>query len=439
MKRMELLAPAGNMEKLKIAFLYGADAAYLGGTSFSLRAFSDNFTPEEMKEAVDYAHSLGKKIYVTVNIFSSGKDYKELPGYLRYLEKIKADAVLIADPGIFRLCREVAPALPIHVSTQANTTNWSAVQFWKECGAERVVLAREVSLADAKEISANVDIELEGFVHGAMCISYSGRCLLSNYFTRDRDSNHGECVQCCRFKYSLVEEKRPGEYFPVMEDERGTYIFNSKDLCMLRHLPDLYDAGFASLKVEGRMKSLHYVATVVKVYREAMDAYEADPEHFTAKEEWVEELEKISHRPYTTGFYYGRPAAAPEGGGASAPGGGGEAGELQRLRSSSREGQWHAVSRPHPSQKRAERRGAEALLRRSLKDGGAVQCRRADGERACDPPREEASFQDGYLRRGLLYRLSLGRAKRHLRGAGSEVEYQGSPIGSFRPIRSEGI
>ena len=307
---MELLAPAGNMEKLKIAFLYGADAAYLGGTSFSLRAFSDNFTPEEMKEAVDYAHSLGKKIYVTVNIFPSGKDYKELPGYLRYLEKIKADAVLIADPGIFRLCREVAPALPIHVSTQANTTNWSAVQFWEECGAERVVLAREVSLADAKEISANVDIELEGFVHGAMCISYSGRCLLSNYFTKDRDSNHGECVQCCRFKYSLVEEKRPGEYFPVMEDERGTYIFNSKDLCMLRHLPDLYDAGFASLKVEGRMKSLHYVATVVKVYREAMDAYEADPEHFTVKEEWVEELEKISHRPYTTGFYYGRPAAA---------------------------------------------------------------------------------------------------------------------------------
>lgn len=200
--------------------------------------------------------------------------------------------MLIADPGIFRLCREVAPALPIHVSTQANTTNWSAVQFWKECGAERVVLAREVSLADAKEISANVDIELEGFVHGAMCISYSGRCLLSNYFTKDRDSNHGECVQCCRFKYSLVEEKRPGEYFPVMEDERGTYIFNSKDLCMLRHLPDLYDAGFASLKVEGRMKSLHYVATVVKVYREAMDAYEADPEHFTVKEEWVEELEK---------------------------------------------------------------------------------------------------------------------------------------------------
>ena len=309
---MELLAPAGNMEKLKIAFLYGADAAYLGGTSFSLRAFSDNFTPEEMKEAVDYAHSLGKKIYVTVNIFPSGKDYKELPGYLRYLEKIKADAVLIADPGIFRLCREVAPALPIHVSTQANTTNWSAVQFWKECGAERVVLAREVSLADAKEISANVDIELEGFVHGAMCISYSGRCLLSNYFTKDRDSNHGECVQCCRFKYSLVEEKRPGEYFPVMEDERGTYIFNSKDLCMLRHLPDLYDAGFASLKVEGRMKSLHYVATVVKVYREAMDTYEADPEHFTAKEEWVEELEKISHRPYTTGFYYGRPAAADQ-------------------------------------------------------------------------------------------------------------------------------
>ena len=307
MKKMELLAPAGNPEKLKLAFLYGADAAYLGGTSFSLRAFSDNFTPEQIKEAVEYAHSLGKKIYVTVKIFPSDEDFQYLPDYLRYLESIDVDAVLIADPGIFRLCREVAPNLSIHVSTQANTTNWSAVRFWKECGAERVVLAREVPLRDVKDIYEKTHMELEGFVHGAMCISYSGRCLLSNYFTQDRDSNHGECVQCCRFKYSLVEEKRPGEYFPVMEDERGTYIMNSKDMCLIGHLPALYEAGLSSLKVEGRMKSLHYVATVIKTYREAMDAYEADPEHFSVRAEWLEELEKISHRPYTTGFYFGRP------------------------------------------------------------------------------------------------------------------------------------
>ena len=307
MKKMELLAPAGNPEKLKLAFLYGADAAYLGGTSFSLRAFSDNFTPEQIKEAVEYAHSLGKKIYVTVNIFPSDEDFQYLPDYLRYLESIDVDAVLIADPGIFRLCREVAPNLSIHVSTQANTTNWSAVRFWKEYGAERVVLAREVPLRDVKDIYEKTHMELEGFVHGAMCISYSGRCLLSNYFTQDRDSNHGECVQCCRFKYSLVEEKRPGEYFPVMEDERGTYIMNSKDMCLIGHLPALYEAGLSSLKVEGRMKSLHYVATVIKTYREAMDAYEADPEHFSVRAEWLEELEKISHRPYTTGFYFGRP------------------------------------------------------------------------------------------------------------------------------------
>ena len=307
MKKMELLAPAGNPEKLKLAFLYGADAAYLGGTSFSLRAFSDNFTPEQIKEAVEYAHSLGKKIYVTVNILPSDEDFQYLPDYLRYLESIDVDAVLIADPGIFRLCREVAPNLSIHVSTQANTTNWAAGRFWKECGAERVVLAREVPLRDVKDIYEKTHMELEGFVHGAMCISYSGRCLLSNYFTQDRDSNHGECVQCCRFKYSLVEEKRPGEYFPVMEDERGTYIMNSKDMCLIGHLPALYEAGLSSLKVEGRMKSLHYVATVIKTYREAMDAYEADPEHFSVRPEWLEELEKISHRPYTTGFYFGRP------------------------------------------------------------------------------------------------------------------------------------
>lgn len=312
MQKMELLAPAGNMDKLKMAFLYGADAVYLGGKSFGLRAFSDNFSEEELKEAVDYAHNLGKKVHVTVNIFPHNSDLKRLPDYLKYLEEIHADAVLIADPGIFYLARQVAPKLPIHVSTQANTTNWAAVKFWYEQGASRVVMAREVSTRDIKEIHEKVPVDLEGFVHGAMCISYSGRCLLSNYFTQNRDSNRGQCVQCCRFKYNIVEEKRPGQYFPVVEDERGTYIFNSKDLCLLPYLPDLYDAGLASLKIEGRMKSVHYVATVVKVYRQALDAYEADPEHFVVKPEWVEELEKISHRPYTRGFSITRPTEADQ-------------------------------------------------------------------------------------------------------------------------------
>lgn len=290
---MELLAPAGNMDKLKMAFLYGADAVYLGGKMFGLRAFSDNFSNEELEEAVQYAHSIGKKIHVTVNIFPHNDDLTGLPEYLRFLDSIHVDALLIADPGIFRMAREIVPHMAIHISTQANTTNWSTVQFWHDLGASRVVMAREVSLNDVAEIHRRVpDIELEGFIHGAMCISYSGRCLLSNYFTENRDSNRGQCVQCCRFKYNVVEEKRPGQYFPVVEDERGTYIFNSKDLCLLPYLPDLYKAGLSSLKIEGRMKSIHYVATVVKVYREAFDAYERDPEHFTVQEEWLKELEK---------------------------------------------------------------------------------------------------------------------------------------------------
>lgn len=314
MGKMELLAPAGSMDKMKMAFLYGADAVYLGGKSFGLRAFSDNFSNEELKEAVDYAHARGKHIHVTVNIFPHNDDLKGLLEYLVYLRDIGVDALLIADPGIFALARQLVPDLSVHISTQANTTNWASTKFWRDNGASRVVMAREVSLRDVKEIHAKVpDIELEGFIHGAMCISYSGRCLLSNYFTQgDRDSNRGECVQCCRFKYNVVEEKRPGQYFPVVEDERGTYIFNSKDLCLLPYLPDLYDAGFTSLKIEGRMKSIHYVATVTKVYRQAFDAYEADPEHFTVRQEWLDELEKISHRPYTRGFSVSRPTAADQ-------------------------------------------------------------------------------------------------------------------------------
>ena len=312
MQKMELLAPAGNMDKLKLAFLYGADAVYLGGKSFGLRAFSDNFSEEELKEAVEYAHSLGKRVHVTVNIFPHNADLKGLPDYLRYLYEIHADAILIADPGIFSIARQVVPDLPIHISTQANTTNWASAKFWHDNGAKRVVMAREVSMKDIKEIHDKVPVELEGFVHGAMCISYSGRCLLSNYFTQNRDSNRGQCVQCFLFKYNVVEEKRPGQYFPVVEDERGTYIFNSKDLCLLPYIPDLYQAGLSSLKIEGRMKSVHYVATVVKVYRQALDAYERDPQHFHVLPEWVAELEKISHRPYTRGFSVSHPTEADQ-------------------------------------------------------------------------------------------------------------------------------
>ncbi len=312
MQKMELLAPAGNMDKLKMALLYGADAVYLGGKSFGLRAFSDNFSLEEMEDAVRYAHGLGKKVHVTVNIFPHNADLNGLPEYLTSLRDIHVDAVLIADPGIFSLARQIVPDLPVHISTQANVTNWASAKFWHDAGAKRVVMAREVSLKDVKAIHDKVPVELEGFVHGAMCISYSGRCLLSNYFTENRDSNRGQCVQCCRFKYNVVEEKRPGQYFPVMEDERGTYIFNSKDLCLLPYLPDLYDAGLCSLKIEGRMKSVHYVATVVKVYRQAIDAYERDPEHFRVLPEWAEELEKISHRPYTRGFSVSRPTEADQ-------------------------------------------------------------------------------------------------------------------------------
>lgn len=306
MKKPELLAPAGNMEKLKMALLYGADAVYLGGKAFGLRAFGGNFTNEELQEAVDFAHKLGKKIYVTVNIFPHNSDIAKLPAYLTFLNEIKVDAILVADLGVFTLAKEYAPDVELHISTQANNTNWVAVNAWAELGASRVVLAREMSLEEIKEIREKCSVELEMFVHGAMCISYSGRCLMSNYLT-GRDANRGSCAQPCRWNYALVEEKRPGQYFPVLEDERGTYIFNSKDMCLLPYLPDVIASGVDSLKIEGRMKSVHYAASVVKAYREAIDSYFAAPEQFEVKKEWVEELDKVSHRAYTTGFYYGRP------------------------------------------------------------------------------------------------------------------------------------
>ena len=307
-KKPELLAPAGTMEKLKMALLYGADAAYLGGKAFGLRAFGGNFGEEELKEAVDFAHSLHKRIYVTVNIFPHNRDIAALPKYLTYLDKIGVDALLISDLGLFMMCREWIPNMELHISTQANNTNWRTVQAWQALGASRVVLARELSFSEIKEIRRRVSVALEMFVHGAMCISYSGRCLLSSYLT-GRDANRGACAQICRWKFHLLEDKTPGEYFPIAEDARGTYILNSRDLCLLSHIPELCSLGIDSLKIEGRMKSVHYVASVVKVYREAIDACFDHPEDFQVKETWRKELEKVSHRPYTTAFWSGKPRA----------------------------------------------------------------------------------------------------------------------------------
>ena len=305
----ELLAPAGNMEKAKMALLYGADAIYLGGKLFGLRAFANNFDIAQIAEITAYAHSLGKKVYVTVNIFAHNEEINKLPEYLLELEKCQVDALLIADLGVYMTAKRVVPKLPIHVSTQANNTNHATVQAWHDLGAERVVLARELSLKEIEEISAKTQVELEAFVHGAMCISYSGRCLLSAYLT-GRDGNRGACTQACRWEYdvySLKEQKRPGEYFDLEEDEHGTYVMNSKDLCLIEYLPELMNAGVCSLKIEGRMKSVHYVATVVSVYRKAIDACWADRKHYSVPEEWITELNKVSHRQYTTGFAVAKP------------------------------------------------------------------------------------------------------------------------------------
>lgn len=308
MNKIELLAPAGNMEKLKMAIRYGADAVYLAGKGFGLRAYGGNFTAEEMKEAAAFVHERGRKFYVTVNIIPRNGDLEGLDTYLKFLQDIGADAALISDLGVFQLAREAAPRLPIHVSTQASAANWRTVKMWKDMGASRVVLAREVSIEEMAEIRKKVDVELEYFVHGAMCISWSGRCLLSNFFTDGkRQSNRGECIQACRFRYSLVEETRPGQYWPIEEDEHGTYILNSKDLCLIDQIPQLIQAGASSLKIEGRMKSVYYAAAVTAAYRKAINAYYAEGDAFRVRKEWREELEKISHRPYTTGFALGNP------------------------------------------------------------------------------------------------------------------------------------
>lgn len=310
MVRPELLAPAGDLEKLKVAVLYGADAVYVGGEHFSLRAKAKNFNMEAMKEGIDFAHNHGVKVYVTANIIAHNEDFKGMGEYFLELENMSVDALLVADPGVFQVAKEYVPNMPIHLSTQANNTNYKSANFWYSVGVRRIVLARELSLTEIKEIKDNIpnDMEIETFVHGAMCISYSGRCLLSNYMT-NRDANTGECSHPCRWKYYLVEEKRPNQYMPVVENERGTYIYNSKDLCMIEHIPDLIASGIESLKLEGRMKTSFYVGTIVKAYREAIDDFIKDAELYTSKlKYYTEEVSKASHREYTTGFYYAKPS-----------------------------------------------------------------------------------------------------------------------------------
>lgn len=305
MNKPELLAPAGNFSKLKAAVYYGADAVYIGGKSFSLRALSDNFTDEEIARAVEYAHGKNVKVYVTVNIFAKNSDFDKAKEYFKFLYSVGVDAVLITDIGLIDLCKEVAPKLPIHLSTQANTLNKYAVRAWKNYGLERVVLARESSLAEIAEIREFVpDIELEAFAHGAMCISYSGRCLLSNYLN-GRDSNRGECVQACRWSYELREKNKGGEYYPIEEDERGSYILNSKDLNMISHIDEMVDAGVISLKIEGRMKSEYYLATVINAYRRAIDEYCKIGDKYKENSMFYDELIKTSHRAFTTAYTLG--------------------------------------------------------------------------------------------------------------------------------------
>lgn len=305
MNKLELLAPAGNFSKLKTAVYYGADAVYIGGKSFSLRAFSDNFTDEEIVEAVKFAHGKNVKIYVTVNIFAKNSDFEKAAEYFRFLKRAKVDAVLITDVGLISLCKKVAPELKIHLSTQANTLNKYAVKFWGELGLERVVLARELSLSEIKEISEfNPETQLEAFVHGAMCISYSGRCLLSNYFN-GRDANRGECVQACRWQYELREKSKNGEFFPIEEDERGSYILNSKDLNMIEHIDEMAEAGVCSLKIEGRMKSEYYLATVINAYRRAIDEYYKIGGKYKKNRMFYDELLKTNHRVFTTAYMLG--------------------------------------------------------------------------------------------------------------------------------------
>ena len=304
-KRIELLAPAGDMERLRMSLAYGADAVYLAGTDFGMRSFAGNFTPEELKQAVALCHSRGVAVHVTCNTMPRNGEIARMPEWLSYLQELGVDAAILADVGVLSLLKKHAPRVKAHISTQASVSNYQAAAAWHELGASRVILARELSLDEIREIRAKTprELEIEAFVHGAMCVSYSGRCLLSNYMT-GRDANRGACAQPCRYQYALVEEKRPGEYFPIGEDAGGAYIMNSKDMCMIDHIPELIDAGLDSLKIEGRAKSAYYAAVVTGAYRHAIDAAldgrPLDPV-------WRDEVEKVSHRPYSTGFYFGEP------------------------------------------------------------------------------------------------------------------------------------
>ncbi len=308
LKKPELLAPGGSLEKLKTAIMYGADAVYIGGEAYSLRVAAENFSLDDMYEGVQFAHERGKKVYLTANIIPHNADIDRMSKYIEEIRPLGFDAVLVADPGAFDVVHTVAPELPIHVSTQANNTNYRSACVWYKMGAKRVVVARELSLAEIAEIRARIpaDMEIEAFVHGAMCISYSGRCLLSNYMTH-RDSNMGACSHPCRWNYKLVEETRPNEYMDVFENERGSFIFNSKDLCMIEYIPELVKAGISSLKIEGRVKTAYYTATVIGAYRREIDRFFADPDGYKFNPSELDELCKVSHRPYTTGFYFAKP------------------------------------------------------------------------------------------------------------------------------------
>lgn len=308
MNKIELLAPAGDLEKLKTALIYGADAVYFGGEMFSLRSAAGNLNIYEIKEGVEFAHNLGKRVYLTTNIFAHNEDVKPFMEYLEKIKDIPIDAFIVSDPGVLSMIKSVIPNAEIHLSTQANMTNYMTAKFWQSQGVSRIVLARELSFDEIRKIYDEIgsQMEIEAFIHGAMCISYSGRCLLSNFMI-ERDANRGECAHPCRWKYQLVEEKRPGVYYPIEEDERGTYIMNSKDLCMIEHIPEIIKSGITSLKIEGRMKSMFYVATIVRAYRKAIDSYLADPDNYKFDNTWLAELNKASNREFTTGFYFDKP------------------------------------------------------------------------------------------------------------------------------------
>ena len=308
-KRPELLIPASSLEVLKTAVIFGADAVYIGGEAFGLRAKAKNFSKDDMREGIAFAHEHGAKVHVTVNILAHNDDLPGVEEYLKELKELKPDVLIIADPAIFEMAKEICPDIERHISTQANNTNYGTYLFWWKQGAKRVVSARELSLKEIREIRDRIpeEMEIESFIHGAMCISYSGRCLLSNYFT-GRDANQGACTHPCRWKYAVVEEKRPGEYLPVYENERGTYIFNSKDLCMIGHIPEMIDAGIDSFKIEGRMKTALYVATVARTYLKAIDDYLENPDKYEANMPWyLDQISNCTYRQFTTGFYFGKP------------------------------------------------------------------------------------------------------------------------------------